>query len=214
MQSKILHGCWSTRYDEKPRDELLAMVPEGVQTLLSVGCGSGALEAKLKQRGMAVTALPLDSVIAVVAARLGIEMIHGSWEEGLNRLTGRKFDCVLISNLLHLQAEPEKILAGCAQFVGEGGTLLVMGPNFNRIPTLLNRRWGAGEFKKLRDFSASGINLCGPGTLRPQIKNLGLNTAAVQWLDQELSQGRLRRIKVPLGSLTARNWILRAQRGN
>jgi len=212
VESKLVHGRWSKSYDEKPCDELLALVPAEAQNILSVGCGSGAAEARLIQRGMAVTALPLDSVIGAAVARRGIEMVHGSWEEGMKKISGRKFDCVLITNLLHLQPEPDKLLTGCAHRVGEGGTLLLAGPNFNRIPILVKQTLGINGYRKLRSYAESGINACGPRTLVARIRNLGLVPSQVQWLNRELSPGRLGRIKLPLGSLTARDWILQARR--
>jgi len=211
VESKLIHGRWSKSYDEKPCDELLAQVPAGVQTVLSVGCGSGAAEARLIQRGMAVTALPLDSVVGASAARLGIDVIHGNWEEGMKKLSGRKFDCVLITNLLHLQPEPEKLLTECVHRVGEGGTLLLAGPNFRRIPNLVKQTLGINGYRKLRSYAEGGINACSPGTLAARIRNLGLEPSPVQWLNQELSPGRPGRIKLSLGSLTARYWILQAR---
>jgi len=212
VESKVMRGRWSKNYDEKPCAEILARVPAGAQTLLSVGCGSGAVEAKFIQRGMKLTALPLDSVVGAAAAHLGIEMIYGNWKEGLAQLAGRKFDCVLVTHLLHLQADPGRFLEACAQQVGEGGTLLVVGPNFNRIPNLLKRTFGVNGHCQLGNYGESGINVCQPGTLAGQIKKLGLGPVTVQWLDQELSPGRLGRVKIPLGSLTARNWMLQARR--
>ena len=213
-ESKLMNVQWSKDYDEKPSDELLAALPRGGRTVLSVGCGSGATEAKLIQRGMTVTALPLDSVIGVVAAHLGVEMIYGAWEEGMSQLTGRKFDCVLISNLLHLQPDPAHFLERCAQFVSENGMLLVSGPNFNRIPNLIKRNFGANGYRKLKSFAESGITLCGPRTFLHQLKKLGLNSASVRWLDYEFSKGRLSSVRIPLGGIMARNWILQARRGN
>jgi len=89
VESKLIHGRWSKRYDEKPCPELLAMVPQGVRTVLSIGCGSGATEGNLKQRGAKITVLPLDSVIGAASAHLGLEVIYGTMEECFNRLGER-----------------------------------------------------------------------------------------------------------------------------
>jgi len=211
-ESRLMNGQWSKNYDEKPNADLLAAVPPEARTVLSIGCGSGDMEARLIQRGLTVTALPLDSVIGATAARHGIEVVYGDWQGGLRQLSRRKFDCVLISNLLHLQPDPGRFLEACVQFVGDRGTLLVAGPNFGRLPNVIKRNFGMNGYRRLKQFAASGLQLCGPGSLLPQIKKLGLDSATVQWLDQELSQGRFSRVKVPLGSWSARNWILRARR--
>lgn len=212
VESKVLHGRWSKSYDEKPCDELLAMVPEGVQTLLSVGCGSGAVEAKLIQRGIAVTALPLDSVIGAFAARRGIEVIYGRFLEGMNQLAGRKFDCVLVTNLLHLQPKPERFLEECALRVGKDGTLLVTGPNFSRLPTLFKRAFGVEDYSKLRNFDNSGISVCGPTTLARHVSTAGLRITSVQWLNHKIGWAGLSGCRVRFGRFTANNWIFQARR--
>jgi 2-polyprenyl-3-methyl-5-hydroxy-6-metoxy-1,4-benzoquinol methylase len=212
VESKTQRRRWSKFYDEKPSEELLKMVSDEAKTILSVGCGSGAAETNLSQRGMNVTALPLDSVVGAAAARLGIEIVHGNLEEGMNRLTGRKFDCVLVTNLLHLQADSRRFLEMCGGRVGEGGTLLVAGPNFNRIPNWIQRNFGVNGHRQLRSFAESGINTASPGTFAAQIKKFGFGPAKIQWFNHELFHGKLGWIKVPFGRLTARNWILQARR--
>lgn len=211
VESRLLNGRWSKCFDEPPRRELSEMLPRETQTVLSVGCGMGGVEPGLVQRGVTVTALPLDSVVGAAVQRKGLEVIGGTWNEAAGKLTGRKFDCVLLANLLHLQPDPARFLQCWTQFVGERGVLLLAGPNFNRLPLWLKRNFGANGCRKLGDYAASGINLCGPATLIPQIKRCGLGAIDVRWLDQELSRGRWT-ARVPLGFLTARNWILRAGR--
>src|ERR1035437_7765989 len=122
------------------------MVPRDAQRILSVGCGWGAAEAKLRERGARVTALPLDSVIGAAAARQGIEVVYGTLEECLVALGGQRFDAVLISNLLHLQRNPNRLLEQCARFAQAGGTLVLSGPNFDRFSWLVKRVFGPGEF--------------------------------------------------------------------
>ena len=130
-ETKMRRLRWSKSYYEPPDEAVLAMVPLDAKRVLSVGCGWGATEAALKRRGIEVTALPLDSVIGAVAARRGVEVIHGTWDQCLEVIGERRFDSVLISNLVHLQREPEQVLARCSQLIGPGGTLVVSGPNFS-----------------------------------------------------------------------------------
>ena len=209
-ESKFLHCKWFKNYYENPNEEVLDLVPDDVKTILSVGCGWGATENRLKQRGAEVTALPLDSVIGAAAARLGIEVIYGTLEECLSNLEGRRFDCVLISNLLHLQPNPIDVLQRCSLFVREGGTLVVCNPNFGRIPVMLRRAFGMGDYKKLRSFSLAGINPYGMNLMKRQLKRLGFRTVAVQWFDRTPSRN-LVAIRRCLGRFMAADWILKSQ---
>jgi len=210
VESKFLHCKWSKNYYENPSEEVLNLVSDDVKTILSIGCGWGATENRLKQRGAEITALPLDSVIGAAAARLGIEVIHGTLEECLTNLEGRRFDCVLISNLLHLQPNPIEVLQRCSQFVREGGTLVVCNPNFGRIPVMLRRAFGMGDYKKLRSFSLGGINPYGMNLMKRQLKRLGFRTVAVQWFDRTPSRN-LVAIRRYLGRFMAADWILKAR---
>lgn len=209
---KVLQPKWSKWYYEKLGDEVLRAVPEDARTVLSVGCGWGDTEVSLKERGACVTALPLDSVIGAAAARRGIGVVYGTWPECLSRLDGRQFDCVLLSDLLHLQEDPCKLLAQCGQFVGAGGMLVVKSPNFDRIPTLINRALGRGAYAKLRKFGESGIAVCGPGMLRRALRGAGFKVASLRWLDHVVHRGGWIGSRLRFGRLTARDWILQAQR--
>jgi len=211
VESKMLHLDWSKHYYEAPSEAFLKMVPEDAKQILSIGCGWGATENRLKQRGAEVTALPLDSVIGAAAARLGIEVIYGTLEECLTNLEGRRFDCVLISNLLHLQPNPIEVLQRCSQFVREGGTLVVSNPNFGRISVMLRRALGMADYKKLRSFSLGGINPYGMNFMKRQLKRLGFRTVAVQWFDR-IPSWNLVAVRRCLGRFMARDWILKARR--
>ena len=207
-------GLWPTRwqksYYEQPGPEWL--IPPETATVLSIGCGWGYAEEKWMRRGMHVTAIPLDSVIGVVAERRGIKVIHGTWEESFRALRGCSFDTVILSNLLHLQQSPEDIVERAARFVREGGSLVLSGINFERIPWRLRRICGIGEFRKLRSFDRGGICLCGPKSLGKCIARAGLRIADTVWLNHAIDGGLQRWNGISLGQATAREWVLRAER--
>jgi SAM-dependent methyltransferase len=209
-QIKTWHGAWQKSYYEKPDEELLSMVPPGTPRVLSIGCGWGAAEAELSQRGATVTVLPLDSVIGAVAARRGLEVIYGSWPEGLAQLGARRFDCVLLTNLLHLQTNPERILAECAARVADSGCLVVSGPNFTRAPSLLKRVLGQREFAESQSPAWGAIRCYGAGSVLRDLRRAGFSKSRVRWHDQEVKLPVLGKTKLRLGRLSARNWTLKA----
>jgi SAM-dependent methyltransferase len=212
VESKLRRSRWSKPYDEKPSKELLEMVPGNVKNILSIGCGSGNTEVELKKRGIEVTAIPLDSVIGAAAARLGIEVVYGKWDECLAKLNDRQFDCVLMTNLLHLLPNPKTALEQCSRFVREGGTLVLSGPNFNRLPILMKRAFSREDYGKLRSFDESGIKVCGPQTLKKQIEQQGLRVEAIKWVHQASPRQELDGIWAGLGRLSAKDWIILARR--
>jgi 2-polyprenyl-3-methyl-5-hydroxy-6-metoxy-1,4-benzoquinol methylase len=213
VESKVPRAAWSKSYYEKPHETLLAMVPAGTTTVLSIGCGWGATEAALKQRGAQVTALPLDSVIGAAAARRGVKPMYGRLDDCLDKLGGEKFDCVLISNLLHLQRDPDDLFGRCAQFVRGGGSLVIDSPNFQRLGVAAQRLVGSGPFQNLRTFSDTGLNALSPGPLVRSRRKAGLSAVEVRWYDHSLpSLMGLRHLRLRLGRLTAKGWVFRGVR--
>ena len=206
----MLRTYWSKNYYDQPDTELLDMVSGKTATVLSVGCGWGATEVKLAQRGSQVTALPLDSVIGAAAARLGIEIVYGKIEDGLKKLGGRKFDCVVITNLLHLFPDPWLILEQCAPMVSKGGVMVVAGPNFNAIRTLVKRALGWGDFSKLHVFSESGVHVYSVGRVMRELVHAGLEVAALRWVSLNRPQWCHAGHSV-LGRFIADKWIVTAR---
>lgn len=212
IEPRVLQRAYSKSYYETPSEDVLQLVPSDAKRVLSVGCGWGATEMKLKERGTEVTALPLDSVIGAVAARVGINVVYGTLQECLAQLADQRFDCVVVSHVVHLQEEPGRLLGQCSKLVSKGGTLVVSGPNFNRISDLAKRILALRDYGKLRRFDQSGISLCGPGTVVKHLGNTGLSVNYVRWFNCPAWGKHMHNIHMKLGSLSARDWVLQARR--
>lgn len=211
VEPKVLQRNWSKSYYEKPDQELLHMVPSDAATILSIGCGWGATEVILKQRGSHVTALPLDSVIGASVARQDIEVMSGTLAECSRSLGGRKFDCVLISNLLHLLPDPWSVLREYGKCVGHGGRLIIAGYNFDFLPYLLKRRLGKGDYGKLHDFDQSGVHPQGITTVKRELQCGGFQIECLRWFEA-FPPKPLPHLRHWPGQLTKRNWIIKARR--
>lgn len=212
IETRFPNLGWSKSYYEVPNENLIRMVPEGARRLLSIGCGWGALEEDLTKKGMEITALPLDTIIGASAAERGIRIVYGSFDEGLRKLGAQTFDCVVVPNLLHLQEDLHHWLVELARLVGPGGSLVASGPNFGRLPWRLSRILGIGDFKLLKSFETSGINISGPSVIAKSLKRTGLNVEALAWFDHKIESKRFRGRQFPLGRFTARNWIIHMKR--
>ena len=210
-QSQMPRLRWSKSHYEAPCEEVLSMVPAGAKRILSVGCGWGAAEVRLQRHGAAITAVPLESVTAGVVARRGLEVVCGTLAQCLAQLGARTFDCILITNLLHLQPDPGRFLDQWSKFVGKSGTLVVSGPNFNHISDLIKRIVGINGYRKLHRFHQSGVSMCGPGTVARHLTNSGFNVTRMRWFDHAVLGRQLPRTQMSLGGITAKYWVLRAR---
>lgn len=207
VESEKWPGRWQKWYYEKPLVPLIDAVPLGVRRVLSVGCGWGATEKLLRDRGAEVIALPLDSVIGGAVADQGIEMIYGELHECLRKLSGESFDCVVITNLLHLQESAAEIVRDCAALVRPGGVLAVAGLNLSRAAISAKVLFGIDGFSRLSSFSRSGFSRIGPSALEPVLQASGFHRTRTIWSDHD-RLAKLPLLKRALPRLSARQWIL------
>jgi len=216
VETKFTQRRWAKIYYKEPDEELLGMVPSTAKTVLSVGCGWGALEEKLMARGARLTALPLDSVIGAMAARSGIDMVYQNLHEGFNTLKGREFECVLVTDLLHLQPDPWEVLGRCAQLVAPGGALVIQSHNFNYLPVWFRRIFGLGEMRKLKSFSQGGVSAFGFSTVERQLKVLGFRVSGQRWFNRphfnNAPPPNHFGIRKFLGRLMAEDWVIQARK--
>jgi 2-polyprenyl-3-methyl-5-hydroxy-6-metoxy-1,4-benzoquinol methylase len=210
VEPLVLHN-WGKSFYEKPSLEWLNAVPVEAREILSIGSGWGAFEQELHRRGAVVTALALDSVIGAAAEKRGIPVVYETLDDGLGMMRSRKFDCIIISNLLHLLRNPARVIEASSRLVRSGGQLMLTGPNFKRFPILVKRLLSKGDYGKLRSYADSGINVCGPSDVSKMLSKSDLRVDAVHWLNHigfPRNQGRL---ALQLGFLTARDWMLVAK---
>jgi 2-polyprenyl-3-methyl-5-hydroxy-6-metoxy-1,4-benzoquinol methylase len=211
FESKLLHRRWAKSFYEKPCQELLELVPMDAKRILSIGSGFGDTEVALKNRGAEVTALPLDSVIGAAAEKRGIDVVYGTFNQCRNNLGRLRFDCVIISDLLHLVRQPGSLLEGIQHFVGNNGTIVVSGPNFEFYKTFLKRVTGLDDLGRLKDFDLSGVQVCGPRTAKRVLERRGFRIEAVRWFDSHASRNEPLRGAL-LDRWTRQNWGVVARR--
>lgn len=99
--------------------------------VLDVSCGEGFFAAELAKQGNSVTgvdALPEPSERAALTDYVSLDLNHGL--EGLvERLSGKRFDRVLLLDILEHLYEPERILQQCHELLGDDGEIIVSVPN-------------------------------------------------------------------------------------
>lgn len=129
-------------YYEAPDFDISSLIPAEARALLSLGCGWGATETLLAEKGLQVVAVPLDPVIGACAQERGVETTPADFAAALNLLAGRKFDVLLISNLLHLLENPAEVLSSFAGLLSERGMVIVKTPNASLLSNSVNRLRG------------------------------------------------------------------------
>jgi len=173
VETKRLHSRCSKSYYEPYRRELVSLIPEEALSVLSIGCGWGALEAAIQQCQKQVTAIPLDAVIAPLAEARGIRVVRGTLQEALGQLQGEKFDCLLFSDELHLIADPIRILRDFASLLSDSGCVVASVPNLAQASTTYRRAVGNPEYRDLSSYEATGFHLTSRKTLESWFQKSG-----------------------------------------
>jgi len=174
-ETRVFHCEWSKNYYEPCREDLIGVFPPNTRKVLSIGCGWGKTEGELVRHGIEVTAIPLDSLIAACAESRGVEIVYGSLESAAAELLGRRFDCVLMSGILHLLREPTKTLSYATTLLTERGVLVATVPAFRRLPFLWLWLRHPSRYKGWQDFQRSGVQPVGRRQLRNWFRNAGLS---------------------------------------
>jgi 2-polyprenyl-3-methyl-5-hydroxy-6-metoxy-1,4-benzoquinol methylase len=173
-ETSLVGSLFSKDYYEPIKAEIISAIPNGTSSVLSLGCGWGKTEAWLASKGVKVAAVPLDAVIPGGADVAGIEIVDGDFETVREKLKGRKFDCLLVSNVLHLVDDPIKILTMFAELLSPGALAIIVVPNLLRfkatyaiakkvasysrvrLPIILVKMFGDEWFKSVGNFQETG----------------------------------------------------------
>lgn len=124
----IKHGKYSSHYYAQ-------QFVERNHEVLDVGCGEGFFAAEIVKQGNRVTgvdALPQASETPALSDYYSADLNDG-FEDVVERLQGKRFDRILLLDILeHLQL-PERILEQCHQLLAGDGQVIVSVPNIANI---------------------------------------------------------------------------------
>lgn len=174
-ETKVGDGDYSTNYYEPARTELETILPASVRSVLSVGSGSGATETWLMKKGLRVAAIPIDPVIGAGLAAQGVEMIDGDFQAAQRKLSGQKFDCLLLLNVLHLVTDPVELLRSLKNLLGGPSIMVVLTPNILRIPMIWHRLRGDRRYATLCNYEESGVHVISHRIVRRWFENAGMS---------------------------------------
>jgi SAM-dependent methyltransferase len=186
-ETKLSKSAYSKDYYERANPEVLAAIPKGARSVLSVGCGWGLTESCLAKKGLRVSALPLDPVIPGGAVAAGVEIIPGDFTSARRRLADRKFDCLLLCNVLHLVPNPADLLSSYASLLSDGGAAIVVTPNMARLPANLKSLRGYPNVAAWGGLEKTGVHPVSRRILQGWVGSAGMKIQKIVRLPRKRS---------------------------
>ncbi|MCA1453697.1 methyltransferase domain-containing protein [Bradyrhizobium sp. BRP22] len=173
-ETKLWRRMYSKDYYEPLKEGVLSMIPPDARTVLSVGCGSGATECWLAEKGLRVVAVPLDPVVCGSAAERGVEMVFGDFQVAKKKLGNQRFDCLLFSNVLHLVRDPVEVLSSFRDNMSTKSVAIIQAPNMLSVPEMWRRLRNPHRYRGLGNHNLSGTHVSSIGKVGAWCRKSGL----------------------------------------
>jgi homoserine O-acetyltransferase len=119
-------------------DRIVELIPSGA-SVLDLGCGSGRLLARLKQKNQRrLVGVELDEQKVLAALRRNLDVIQADLNDGLRAFSDHQFDCVVLSQTLQAVQDVEGVIFDMLRV---GRTCIVSFPNlgYHKLRQMLAR---------------------------------------------------------------------------
>jgi len=153
-------------YYEQPRDEILKLIPEGVNSVLDIGCARGMLGKALRERGVKkIWGVELNPVVASSPSPYLDKVIVGDVEEVEIPCDDGAFDCIIFADVIEHLRDPWSVLFKVRGYLNNSGWVIASIPNIRHykvVKDIMRDRWlyreqGILDRNHLRFFSLATI---------------------------------------------------------
>jgi SAM-dependent methyltransferase len=156
-------------YYQGARSEMLRFIPEGIDTVLEIGCAAGGFGYQLKQRGIReVWGVEVVETAARQAQQVLDKVLIGDIADLIDELPADYFDVVVFNDVLEHMVDPFSVLARIKSKLSGRGLVVSSIPNIRYYHTLydlvLHKNWeyqeaGILDRTHLRFFTTRSILL-------------------------------------------------------
>ncbi|HAZ10471.1 MAG TPA: class I SAM-dependent methyltransferase [Candidatus Omnitrophica bacterium] len=119
------------------RDDFLDLVPRGTRRLLDVGCGSGGLSMRLKEKGIEAVGVEKNENLCSLAKEKLDTVISGDVENLKLDYPEGYFDCIMYADILEHLTEPLNILEKHKIYLQKDGCVIASIPNVRYYKIIL-----------------------------------------------------------------------------
>jgi glycosyltransferase involved in cell wall biosynthesis len=145
------------------------------QEVLDIGCGEGTFAAELAKNGnrtVGVDAVPVSSVSSALEEYVRLDLESGL-EPLLQSLGSRRFDYVLMLDILEHLRYPERILTQAADALRDNGRIIVSLPNVANIAVRLMLLFGRFNYTERGILDRTHLRFYTHKTARQMLEQAG-----------------------------------------
>jgi len=196
-------GMNNPLYDQKEkayfsvtREELISLVPEGIERLLDVGCadGSTALAAKQRKNIREVAGIEFHPPAAAAAKEKLDLVLQGDIESLEPGFPESHFDCIICADVLEHTKDPWAVLRKLRPFLRADGLLIASIPNFRHLHPLLKILFNRFEYMESGLLDKTHLRIFTLHTIRKMFEDEGFRIVDVRRIYSSKLPFRLARI--------------------
>ena len=191
----------SKSYFGTPRREMLEFIPEGVSSVLEIGCGTGAFGALVKQRRgcCRYTGVELMSEAAEHARTRLDEVIVANIEQTPLPFPHETFDCLVCNDVLEHLVDPWAALRMLTGFLRPGGYIVISLPNVRFSEVVKNlvvrKSW---EYEEQGVLDRTHLRFFTESSIRTLLESAGLEVLQLRGINAIKYAWRLRLLNIML----------------
>jgi 2-polyprenyl-3-methyl-5-hydroxy-6-metoxy-1,4-benzoquinol methylase len=144
-----LQTDYGEKYQDRPRLDVVGLLEPPFQSVLEIGCGSGATGQAVKQKFPGVTyfGVELDPVSAASARTVLDRVITGDIEQidlGHHDVLQNMFDVIICADVLEHLYDPWNVVGTLHRYLRPGGRVIASIPNVQNarvLDNLVGGRW-------------------------------------------------------------------------
>lgn len=123
------------------RPDIQNLVPKWCRNILDIGASTGELGFQIKSKtGAKVTGVEISPAMAKEAEKKLDLVVVGNIEDEVtfNKLKGKKFDAIILADVLEHLVNPEKTLSKLTSLLSQDGVVAISIPNIRHFQTFNN----------------------------------------------------------------------------
>ena len=145
------------------------------QQVLDIGCGEGFFAKEVVEAGNSIVGI--DALESPTYVRLFDAYAQANLEQGLEdaekMLAHRRFDRILLQDVLEHVSDPARLLRDCSQYLAPDGLLLVSVPNVANITVRLSLLFGRFQYTERGILDRTHLRFFTRRTARGAIQEAG-----------------------------------------